>query len=446
MTPNAILSTGNDNGIAAAPAASGSIQTTTRSYSGEGYYVYNHPSSMSYSGDGIPSTVNGLTSANTGGSLQMQKAVNVSSALVLTSPVQVGTSGGNTLTLGLGASLTGSSYVSLDGSGKFVRYFSGAGTVTLPVGTPGAYSPVSVTVAASAFAAPHLDVTMSDAKHASNSSTSNYLTRVWTLSAGGVTSPTYGLSFTYPEADVNGVESAIICAQYTGTAWVPGNATNPATNTMTISGLTSLGDFTGGEADVLPVQLASFTATSSEAGISLAWKTISEINNYGFHIQRRTAGMGTFTDIPGAFIQGNGTTLEEHIYDFNEPWPGEGAWEYRLRQVDLNGTAWFSDAVTVGGVTDVIDQTSPVAYDLEQNFPNPFNPTTSLRFAVPARSHVRIVLYDMLGRAVAVLADETRDAGQHMISIDGRMLSSGIYVCRMQAEGFQKMVRMALVK
>ena len=446
MSPNAILSTGNDNGISAAPTASGSIQTTTRSYSGEGYYVYNHPSSMSYSGNGIPSTVNGLTSANTGGTLQMEKAVTVSSALVLTSPVQVGTSGGNTLTLGTGASLSGSSYVALDGSGKFVRYFTGAGTVTLPVGTPGAYSPVSVTVSASAYTAPHLDVTMAGAKHASNSSPSNFLTRVWTLSAGGITSPTYDLSFTYTNADVNGVESGIVCAQYTGSAWVPGNATNPATNTMTISGLNSLGDFTGGEADVLPVQLSSFTASSSDAGITLIWKTVSEINNYGFHVQRRAAGNGTFTDIPGAFIQGNGTTLEEHTYSFSEALPGDGQWEYRLRQVDLNGAEWFSEAVTVGNVTDVIAQPPPVAYALEQNFPNPFNPTTTLRFAVPERSHVRIMLYDLLGRAVAVLADDMRDAGQHSISIDGRMLSSGIYVCRMNADGFQKTVRMTLVK
>jgi hypothetical protein len=444
--PSAILATGNDNGIAAAPAASGSIQTTTRVYSTEAYYVYNHPSSMSYSGDGIPSTVSGLTSANTGGSLQMQKDVTVNGALVLTSPVQVGTSGGNTLTLGLGASLSGSSYVALDGSGKFVRYFTGAGTVALPVGTPGAYSPVSVTVSASAFTAPHLDVTMSDAKHASNTSASNYLTRVWTLSGGGITSPTYGLTFTYTSADVVGVESGIVCAQYTGSGWVAGNAVDPATNIMSISGLTSLGDFTGGEADALPIQLAAFTASLIDEGIALSWRTTSEINNYGFYIQRRPAGSGTFTDIPGAFVQGNGTSLEEHTYAYREPSPGDGEWDYRLRQVDLNGAEWFSEAVTTGTVTDVTAGTPPSDYVLEQNFPNPFNPTTTLRFAMPVRSHVRIVLYDLLGRAVAVLTDDTRDAGQHSISIDGRMLSSGIYVCRMQAEGFQKMVRMTLVK
>ncbi len=445
MTPNAVLSTGNDNGIAAS-GASGSIQTTTRTYSGEGYYVYNHPSSMSYSGDGIPSTVNGLTSANTGGSLQMQKAVSINSALVLTSPVQVGTSGGNTLTLGTGATLTGSSYIALDGTGKFVRYFTGAGTVSLPVGTPGTPSPVSVTVSASAFAAPHLDITMSDTKHPSNTSTSNYLNRVWTITAGGITSPTYALSFTYANGDVAGVESGIICAQYTGSSWVPGNAVDPASNTMSITGLSSLGDFTGGEADVLPVQLTSFTASASDAGITLAWKTASEINNFGFHVQRRAAGTTLFADIPGVFVEGHGTTLEEHAYSFSEPLPGEGKWEYRLRQVDLDGAAWFSECVSVDGVTDVATRAVPATFALEQNFPNPFNPTSTVRFTVPVRTHVRIVMFDLLGRAVAVLADDTRDAGQHTLTVDGRTLASGIYVCRMQADKFQSMIRMSLVK
>jgi hypothetical protein len=443
--PNAVLSTGNDNGIASS-GATGSIQTTTRTFSSEAYYVYNHPSSMSYSGNGIPSTVKGLTSANTGGTLMMEKDVNVTGALVLTSPVNVGTAGGNTLTLGQGATLSGSSYVALTGSGKYVHYFTSNGTVTLPVGTTGVSSPVSVTVGSSALAAPHLDVTMSTSKHAANTSAANYLTRVWTLSAGGISGPTYNLSFTYASSDIVGIESGIICGQYTGSIWVPGNTVDASTNTMTISGLTSLGDFTGGEPDALPIQLAGFTAADADGNVTLTWKTLSEINNYGFHVQRRVASAGSFTDIPGSFVKGNGSTLEEHVYSYTEPFPGSGQWEYRLRQVDLNGTEWFSEAVRAGGVTDVLVQTPPSAYALHQNYPNPFNPSTTVRFAVPVRSHVRIALFDLLGRQVAVLADDLKEPGHHTLTVDGRMLSSGVYLCRMDADGFQKMMRMTLVK
>jgi hypothetical protein len=443
--PSAVLSTGNDNGIASS-GASGSIQTTTRVFDSEAYYVYNHPSSMSYSGNGIPSTVKGLTSANTGGSLMMEKAVTVSGALVLTSPVNVGTAGGNTLTLGQGATLSGSSFIELTGSGKFVRYFSSNGTVTLPVGSTGASSPASVTIAGASLAAPHLDVTLSTSKHAANTSASNYLTRVWTLSSGGITGGTYSLSFTYVNADIVGIESGIICGQYTGSAWVPGNTVDASTNTMSISGLSSLGDFTGGEPDALPVQLTTFTAAAVEGNVLLSWKTASEINSYGFHVQRRPARTGAFTDISGAFVQGNGTTLEQHSYSFTEPLPGSGEWEYRLRQVDLNGAEWFSEPVSVSGVTDVRTQTPPSTYTLHQNYPNPFNPSTTLRFGVPSRSPVRIVLYDLLGRSLAVLTDGIIDAGHHSITVDGRMLSSGMYLCRMEAEGFLQTIRMTLLK
>ena len=445
MFPYATLSTGHDNGIAAS-AATGSIQTTSRSYSTEAYYVYNHPSSMSYSGDGIPSTVSRLTSANTGGSLQLEKDVTVNEQLILTSPIQVGTSGGNALTLGATATYSGSSYISLDNAGKFVRYINGNGTRTLPVGTAGAPSPVSVTVTASGFAAPHLDVTIADAKHASNTSTSNYLTRTWTLAASGITSPSYDLSFTYPDADIVGVETGIFCGRYSGSAWLLGNQTDHTTNTMSITGISALGDFTGGEAGALPVQISSFTAISAQNGVTLSWKTSSEVNNYGFHVQRRAAGTHVFEDMPGAFVPGNGTSIEEHAYSFSEPVPGPGNWEYRLRQIDLDGRESYSDIISLTATTDVEVPEVPVSFGLDQNFPNPFNPSTTVRFALPAESHVRIELLDMLGRTVRTLVDEVRGAGRHDVVVDARMLASGTYLCRMHAGSFHGMIRMALIK
>ena len=460
MFPYATLSTGHDNGIAAS-AATGSIQTTTRSYSTEAYYVYNHPSSMSYSGDGIPSTVSRLTSANTGGSLQLEKSVTVNEQLTLTSPIQVGTSGGNTLTLGATATYSGSSYISLDAAGKFVRYINGNGTRTLPVGTAGAASPVSVTVTASGYTAPHIDVTIAGAKHASNTSTSNYLTRTWTLAASGITSPQYNLSFTYPDADIVGVETGIFCGRYSGSAWLLGNQTDHTTNTMSITGISALGDFTGGEAGALPVQLSSFTATSGQDGVTLSWKTSSEVNNYGFHVQRRAAGAQRFEDIPEAFMPGHGTSIEEHSYTHSEPMPGAGDWEYRLRQIDLDGRESYSDIVSLKGLTDVQVPAIPVAFGLGQNFPNPFNPSTTVQYALPGESHVRIDLLDMLGRTVRTLVDEVREAGRHDIVVDGTMLASGTYLCRMQvrpsdsvlghdsrggAGSFHGMIRMILIK
>jgi hypothetical protein len=87
-------------------------------------------------------------------------------------------------------------------------------------------------------------------------------------------------------------------------------------------------------------------------------------------------------------------------------------------------------------------------YKLEQNYPNPFNPSTTVRFALLHRSHVELNIYDTLGRVVSRLIDEERDSGSHEvvwngISGSGEPVASGVYVCRIKADGFvssQKMI------
>lgn len=93
----------------------------------------------------------------------------------------------------------------------------------------------------------------------------------------------------------------------------------------------------------------------------------------------------------------------------------------------------------------------PTAFELHQNYPNPFNPSTLLRFALPVRSAVRLMVYDMLGRPVAELLNEDREAGRHEVRFDGAGLSSGVYIYRISAgngatENFMQTRHMLLVK
>jgi hypothetical protein len=83
---------------------------------------------------------------------------------------------------------------------------------------------------------------------------------------------------------------------------------------------------------------------------------------------------------------------------------------------------------------------------LEQNFPNPFNPTTALRFQLPAASAVRLVVYDMLGREVSVLMDENKQAGIHTATFNGDGLASGVYYYRLTTPGHVETRKMALVR
>jgi hypothetical protein len=90
-------------------------------------------------------------------------------------------------------------------------------------------------------------------------------------------------------------------------------------------------------------------------------------------------------------------------------------------------------------------------YRLEQNYPNPFNPTTHILYSLPKASHVRLAVFDINGRTVAILADGFRSAGAHAqvwesVDANGRPLASGVYLCRLEADSFAQMRRMALVR
>ena len=88
----------------------------------------------------------------------------------------------------------------------------------------------------------------------------------------------------------------------------------------------------------------------------------------------------------------------------------------------------------------------PAEFRLAQNYPNPFNPATTIRYALPIEEHVNLAVYDMLGQKVAQLVDEPVSAGYHDVVFDASRLSSGIYICRLQAGSFVQSMRMSLVK
>jgi hypothetical protein len=88
----------------------------------------------------------------------------------------------------------------------------------------------------------------------------------------------------------------------------------------------------------------------------------------------------------------------------------------------------------------------PKVFALDQNYPNPFNPTTVVSFQLPMASEVRLVVYDLLGREVAVVANERRTAGSHEVRFDGSGLSTGVYFYRLTAGKYTETRKMILVK
>ncbi|MFZ4620544.1 MAG: T9SS type A sorting domain-containing protein [Bacteroidota bacterium] len=109
-----------------------------------------------------------------------------------------------------------------------------------------------------------------------------------------------------------------------------------------------------------------------------------------------------------------------------------------------------ADAIKVQIQTPLSVERSPIEavndFVLEQNFPNPFNPSTTIRFGLPQRSRVVLTVYDMLGRTVRTLVREEMESGMHSLQFDGTGLSSGMYVYAITAGSFSRSKVMVLVK
>jgi hypothetical protein len=88
----------------------------------------------------------------------------------------------------------------------------------------------------------------------------------------------------------------------------------------------------------------------------------------------------------------------------------------------------------------------PAAYFLSQNYPNPFNPTTRILFDIPRSGIIRISIYDILGREVAILIDQLMNAGSYKIDFDATAISSGVYFYKLQADGFSDTKKMIIMK
>ena len=112
----------------------------------------------------------------------------------------------------------------------------------------------------------------------------------------------------------------------------------------------------------------------------------------------------------------------------------------------VNGLSKAEGADPTVGKGSVTEADVPEAFILSQNFPNPFNPTTTIQFELPETAEVSLAVYDMLGQEVLRLESGTVAAGSHKYSVDASMLPSGTYLYRLVTPGFSQSRRMTLLK
>ena len=201
------------------------------------------------------------------------------------------------------------------------------------------------------------------------------------------------------------------------------------------------------------VDLVSFTAERSGEEVLLRWKTASEINQAGFNIFRRAADEEMFVKINDRIIfsdPANSATGAEYTY-LDHP-ESEGEYFYKLQNVELDGSATFSETISVSIATGVAEQsTTPQRFELLPNYPNPFNPETRIEYTTPKESDVRLAVYNLQGQRIKTLVNELKNAGRHSVvwnGVDdsGHVAGSGIYILRIKAGDYQSSRRITLLR
>ena len=186
----------------------------------------------------------------------------------------------------------------------------------------------------------------------------------------------------------------------------------------------------------LPVELVSFTATSNGNEVILNWSTETELNNQLFEVQRSFEG-SDFSSV--GFVNGKGTTTEKQDYTYRDKILADGKYCYRLKQIDYLGGYEYSDVIE-------IELRAFNSYLLEQNFPNPFNPTTTIGFGIQNKSNVKITILNSIGEEVAVLLSEEKEVGYHKVEFNASNLPSGVYFYQLKAGSFIQTKKMILLK
>jgi hypothetical protein len=193
---------------------------------------------------------------------------------------------------------------------------------------------------------------------------------------------------------------------------------------------------------ILPVEISSFRGEFESGRVILIWSSAMEINNYGFELERKTAA-GEFEVI--GFVPGHGNSNIQHDYAFEDRSIQSQTYFYRIKQIDRDGVFNYYGPVEV--VVNI-----PITYYLSQNFPNPFNPITTIRYSMPVSSRVSIKIYNVLGQLIDDLVNTEQSAGWYE-TVWNANISSGLYFYRIDAvstadpnQRFTQLKKMILLK
>ncbi len=188
----------------------------------------------------------------------------------------------------------------------------------------------------------------------------------------------------------------------------------------------------------LPVELSQFSAHVIGSSVQLTWRTETEVNNYGFDIQRSNQdNYMEWKEI--GFVNGNGNSNSPHSYSFNDNNTLPGKYFYRLKQIDNDGKYDFSKIIEV-------DFNPAKNFELYQNYPNPFNPSTYISYKLSEAGFIKLKIFNSLGQEVKTLINGYEESGSHTISFESYNLSSGLYIIKLESGIFSSTKKMLLIR
>lgn len=201
-----------------------------------------------------------------------------------------------------------------------------------------------------------------------------------------------------------------------------------------------------------PTGIALSSSSGTSGPVKISWTKNTESNVTSYEVYR------DYVEEPAGW-QLIGTTTSNNLIDqeyYYAPNWGIMTGKYKVRaKNNLSRYSPFSSEASVriepnykqNGDNPVDDEmTAPVEYNISQNYPNPFNPSTVIVYDIPEAARVTLKVYDMLGREVANLVDEYKEAGRYSAKFDASRLSTGIYIYKLTANEFQSVKKMNFVK
>jgi hypothetical protein len=324
-----------------------------------------------------------------------------------------------------------------NGTGLVSRAIAATGSFTFPIGTSTRYNPVAFTsknggIYQASVVAGENPITADNTKSCM---------RTWTM----IGTDTADVTFSWNSADAGAsiIPNSCTAWHYNGTVWIDmagaTSGTSPNYNT-TVFGITSFSSWTVGNTGMLPVQMTSFTAVLQGTSALLKWTTATETNNSGFQIERSVEGSNVWVDV--AFVNGAGTSTSSNSYSYEDKNLAPGMYIYRIKQIDNDGKCEYYTANM-----PKVDAGVSNTFQLGGNYPNPFNPTTTIQFSVPQDGYASLKVYNVLGQEVATLFSGMAKTGHYIpATFNASRLASGIYFARLQYNGKSLVQRMLMTK